>query len=76
MYVCMYMCLGIAYIIEVLCLWGEPSEVAVLHKAPALHAQVVLHKVRQSALLEPVANTLACVCMYVCMYVVCINVRK
>ena len=49
--------------IVVLCLWSKPSEVAVLYEASALHTQVVLHKVRQSALLEPVANTLACVCI-------------
>ena len=53
---------------------SESSEVAVLHEPPALHAKVVLYKVRQSALFEPVANSLPCaheymyVSMYVCMY--------
>ena len=75
----MYVYIVVCVCMYVLCLWGEPSEVAVLHEAPALHAQVVLHKVRKSALLEPVANTLACmhVCMYICMYIclyICMHV--
>ena len=53
---------------------SESSEVAVLHEPPALHAKVVLYKVRQSTLFEPVANSLPCAheCMYVSMYV-CMN---